>query len=89
MYNDHDVQPWPADMNYSNEQHRFGQVARQWNLIYPPGSDEWNAMLAELKELDVTLDPTMTAYIATRDVIARAHCRLARAVHTPIVMGLL
>lgn len=69
MYNDHDVQPWPADMNYSNEQHRFGQVARQWNLIYPPGSDEWNAMLAELKELDVTLDPTMTAYIATRDVM--------------------
>jgi hypothetical protein len=33
MYEDHDVQPWPVDMNYNNEQHRFGQVARQWNLI--------------------------------------------------------
>lgn len=69
IYDDHDVQPWPADMNYANEQHRFGQVARQWNMIHAPGSDEWNAMLAELKELDVTLDPTMTAYLASRDVM--------------------
>jgi hypothetical protein len=56
-------------MNYANEQHRFTQVARQWNMIHPPGSEEWNAMLAEFKALDVTLDPTMTAYIATRDVM--------------------
>jgi hypothetical protein len=69
LYDDHDVQPWPADMNYNNEQHRFGQVARQWNLVYPPGSDEWNALLAELRELEVTLDPTMTAYLASRDVM--------------------
>ncbi len=69
IYDDHDVQPWPADMNYSDEQHRFGQVARQWHLIHPPGSDEWNAMLQELKDLDVTLDPTMTAYLASRDVM--------------------
>ncbi|MFQ6046855.1 MAG: amidohydrolase family protein [Gemmatimonadales bacterium] len=69
IYRDHDVQPWPADMNYSDEQHRFGQVARQWDLIYPPGSDEWYAFLKELKELDVTLDPTMTAYLASRDVM--------------------
>ena len=27
----------------------FGQVARQWNMVHPPGSEEWNAMLAELK----------------------------------------
>jgi imidazolonepropionase-like amidohydrolase len=69
IYDDHDVQPWPADMNYNDEQHRFGQVARQWNMIHPPGSDEWNAMLAELKARDVTLDPTMTAYLASRDVM--------------------
>ncbi len=69
LYDDHDVQPWPADMNYNNEQHRFGQVARQWNMIHPQGSDEWKAMLTELKELDVTLDPTMTAYLASRDVM--------------------
>lgn len=69
IYRDTDVQPWPADMNYDDEQHRFGQVARQWNLIHPPGSDEWNAMLRELLALDVTLDPTMTAYLASRDVM--------------------
>jgi imidazolonepropionase-like amidohydrolase len=69
IYDDHDVQPWPADMNYANEQHRFGQVARQWDMIHPPGSDEWNALLKELKELDITLDPTMTAYLASRDVM--------------------
>jgi cytosine/adenosine deaminase-related metal-dependent hydrolase len=69
LYKDHDVQPWPADMNYSDEQHRFGQVARQWNLIHPQGSDAWNALLEELKQHDVTLDPTMTAYLASRDVM--------------------
>jgi imidazolonepropionase-like amidohydrolase len=69
IYDDHDVQPWPPDMNYYNEQHRFGQVARQWNLVHPPGSEEWNALLTELRALDVTLDPTMTAYLASRDVM--------------------
>ena len=31
-------------MNYNNEQHRFGQVARQWNLVAGPGSAKWNAL---------------------------------------------
>ncbi|MDE2806448.1 MAG: amidohydrolase family protein [Gemmatimonadota bacterium] len=69
LYDDHDVQPWPSDMNYANEQHRFGQVAAQWDLIHPQGSDEWNAMLEELLSYDVILDPTMTAYLASRDVM--------------------
>lgn len=69
MYENHDVQPWPADMNYNNEQHRFGQVARQWNLIAGQGSDKWNALLQEFKELDFTLDPTFTIYSAGRDVM--------------------
>ena len=38
LYKDYDVQPWPYDMNYNNEQHRFGQVGRQWNLIHERGS---------------------------------------------------
>jgi len=69
IYADADVQPWPTDMNYANEQHRFGQVARQWDMIHPQGSDEWNAMLQELLDNDVVLDPTMTAYLASRDVM--------------------
>jgi len=56
-------------MNYNNEQHRFGQVARQWNLIHPRGSPEWKALLKELKELGTILDPTMVAYLASRDVM--------------------
>lgn len=69
MYENNDVQPWPADMNYNNEQHRFGQVARQWNLIAGRGSEKWNALLSEFKELDFTLDPTFTIYSAGRDVM--------------------
>lgn len=70
LYQDHDVQPWPADMNYNDEQHRFGQVARQWNLVHPPGSDAWEALLQEFLALDFYLNPTMTIYSASRDVMA-------------------
>src|SRR5688500_18459948 len=37
MYENNDVQPWPVDLNYSDEQHRLGQVARQWTLVKPRG----------------------------------------------------
>ena len=69
MYENHDVQPWPVDMNYNNEQHRFGQVARQWNLIAGRGSEKWNALLHEFLELGLTLDPTFSIYSAGRDVM--------------------
>ena len=69
MYEGHDVQPWPTDMNYNNEQHRFGQVARQWKLIAGPGSDKWNALQEEFLELGFTLDPTFNIYSAGRDVM--------------------
>lgn len=71
LYNGHDVQPWPSGYNYSDEQWRFSQVARQWNLIHKQGSPEWKALLTELKSLNVVLDPTMTAYLASRDVMRR------------------
>ena len=69
MYEGHDIQPWPVDMNYNNEQHRFGQVARQWSLVAGPGSEKWNALLDEFLALDFTLNPTMTIYSAGRDVM--------------------
>jgi imidazolonepropionase-like amidohydrolase len=71
LYDDHDVQPWPADVNYNNEQDRFSQVARQWDKIHPQGSKEWNALLDEFLEHRTILDPTMTAYLAGRDVMRR------------------
>ena len=69
MYEDHDVQPWPAGMNYNNEQHRFGQVARQWNLVAGRGSAKWDALLDEFLDLGLTLNPTFTIYSASRDVM--------------------
>jgi len=67
MYDNNSIQPWPVDMNYNNEQDRFGQVARQWRLV-TPHSAKWNALLAKFKERDVTLDPTMVAYLTGRDM---------------------
>ncbi len=69
MYENHDVQPWPTDMNYNNEQHRFGEVARQWDLVAGPGSDKWNALQEEFLALGLTLDPTFSIYSAGRDVM--------------------
>ena len=69
MYDDHDIQTWPADMNYSNEQDRFTQVARQWNLVEPQGSEGWNKLIQHFLDHDTFLDPTMTAYLAGRDVM--------------------
>ena len=69
MYEDHDIQPWPADMNYNNEQHRFGQVARQWNLIAGRGSAKWEALLEAFLSRDFTLNPTFTIYSASRDIM--------------------
>ena len=73
LYDGHDVQPWPPGYNYADEQWRFAQVARQWNLVHKQGSPEWKALLAELKSLNVVLDPTMTAYLASRDVMRRSN----------------
>jgi imidazolonepropionase-like amidohydrolase len=69
LLKDHVVQPWPVDMNYSDEQWRFGQVARLWDKIHPPGSPEWKAYLEEHKKLGTVFDPTMTIYSAGRDVM--------------------
>jgi imidazolonepropionase-like amidohydrolase len=71
LYDGHDIQPWPPGYNNFDEQQRFGQVARQWNRVHAQGSEEWLALLKEFKERGVILDPTMTAYLASRDVMAR------------------
>jgi hypothetical protein len=69
LLKDHVVQPWPAEMNYDDEQWRFGQVARLWNKIHEPGSPEWKAYLEEHRALGTVFDPTLTIYSAGRDVM--------------------
>ena len=68
LYDEHDVQPWPIEMNYNDEQFRFGQVARQWNLV-TPGSDKWTAVMDEFLALDFYINPTLAIYSAGRDVM--------------------
>jgi len=69
LYRDEDIQNWPRDLNYNDEQSRFAEVAYQWNKIYPRGSEQWNNLIQQFLELDFILDPTMTAYLAGRDVM--------------------
>jgi imidazolonepropionase-like amidohydrolase len=69
LLKDYVVQPWPVEMNYSNEQWRFGQVARLWDKIHGPGTPEWKAYLEEHLKLGTVFDPTMTIYSAGRDVM--------------------
>jgi hypothetical protein len=70
MLTDFSVQDWPLDYNYQNEQHRFGHVARLWDQVDGPGSESWNALQERFLELGFGIDPTMTIYEASRDVMA-------------------
>ena len=69
LLKDYVVQPYPVGQNSSDEYMRFGQVARLWDKIYPPGSPEWKAYLEEHLKLGTTFDPTLTIYSAGRDVL--------------------
>ena len=69
LLRDYVVQPWPVDQVNDDEQMRFGQVARLWDKIHPPGSPEWKTYLDEHRKLNTTFDPTMTAYAAGRDLM--------------------
>jgi len=63
------VQDYPADYNYMDEQHRFGEAGRLWAQAAAPGSEHWNAVRDELIALDFTLNPTFTIYQASRDLM--------------------
>jgi imidazolonepropionase-like amidohydrolase len=69
LLKDYVVQPYPVGQNSNDEYDRFGQVARLWDKIYPPGSPEWKAYLEEHLKLGTTFDPTLTIYSAGRDVM--------------------
>lgn len=69
MFEDRTVQHYPADYNYSDEQHRFGEAGRLWAQAAEPGSEKWNAVRDELIALGFTIDPTFTIYEASRDLM--------------------
>ena len=69
LFDDRTVQDFPYDYNYNNEYHRFGQAGRLWQQAARPGSDKWSSVIGEMLELGFVIDPTMTIYEASRDVM--------------------
>jgi len=69
MFENQRIQDYPYDYNYNNEQDRFGEAGRLWLQSAAPGSEIWNATIAELISLDFTIDPTFTIYEANRDLM--------------------
>jgi hypothetical protein len=69
MFVDRRVQEYPADYNYNDESHRFGQAGRLWAQAAPRGSERWNEVIDTLVKRDFTLVPTLTIYEASRDLM--------------------
>ncbi len=69
MFEDKVIQDYPLEYNYNNESHRFTEAGRLWLQAAEEGSDTWNAVRDELIDLDFTINPTMTIYEASRDVM--------------------
>ena len=69
LFEDRNVQDYPVDYNYQNEEHRFGEAGRLWEQAAAPYSDHWNAVMDELIALDFTINPTFNIYDANRDVM--------------------
>ncbi len=68
LFDNKTVQHYPLDYNYQNEQHRFEEAGKLWRQAAKPYSDHWNNVMAELLDLDFTLDPTFNIYEASRDL---------------------
>jgi imidazolonepropionase-like amidohydrolase len=69
LFDDRTVQDYPYDYNYNNEYDRFGQAGRLWKQAAKPGTERWNSVMNELLELGFVLDPTLTIYEASRDIM--------------------
>ncbi len=69
LFDDRSVQDFPLDYNYNDEYHRFGQAGRLWKQAAEQGSEKWNAVMDELLDLGFVLNPTMTIYEASRDIM--------------------
>lgn len=69
LFDDRTVQDYPAAYNYNNEADRFGQAGRLWAQAARKGSKKYEAVITELLELDFTIDPTFTIYLAARDLM--------------------
>ncbi|HET6527669.1 MAG TPA: amidohydrolase family protein [Balneolaceae bacterium] len=71
LFTDQTIQDFPLDYNYNNEQHRFESAGHLWKQAAKPYSKKWNAVMNEMLELGVGLNPTFTIYEANRDLSAQ------------------
>jgi hypothetical protein len=71
LFEDRVIQHYRLDYNYLNEAHRFGEAGKLWKQAAEPFSPHWNAVMDSLLALDFTIDPTMVAYLASRDLDAQ------------------
>lgn len=69
LFEDRIIQDYPSQYNYNDEQHRFEEAGRLWKQAAKQGSKKWNSVRDELISLDFTLNPTMTIYQASRDLM--------------------
>jgi hypothetical protein len=69
LFEDRVIQDYPLDYNYSDEQHRFEEAGKLWKQAAEPGSDKWNGVMNRLLELDFEINPTLTIYEASRDLM--------------------
>ena len=86
MFDDRRIQHYPDHYNYNNEQHRFGEAGRLWLQAAAPGSETWQATIAELVALDFTIDPTFTIYEANRDLMRARLAEWHEAYTMPHIM---
>ena len=68
------IQSWPTGYNNSDEAMRFGEAGRLWLQTSAPGSEQWNTVRDTLIKRNLVISPTMTAYLASRDLM-----RMSRA----------
>lgn len=74
MFTDRKFQRWPNDFVNNDEEERFGESGRLWAQTAAPGSAKWEEVMQTLLDRKFTLDPTFTAYLASRDLM-----RMSRA----------
>ncbi len=69
MFHNQVIQNYSPEYNYNNEQDRFGEAGKLWLQAAEPGSEKWQQVRDELIDLDFTINPTMTIYEASRDLM--------------------
>ncbi len=67
LFEDRQLQDYPTDYVYHNEQHRFEEAGKLWDQAAAPGSDRWKLVMDTLLEREFSIIPTFSIYMASRD----------------------